>query len=389
MHKVPAQLGAAAAAITMTENGIKLIYDIDTFATMDTELFDFILSHELLHVVNFHFLRSAELMAELSIGKNEFFTKYAPYADLPVNYALSDFPGYAVVEKQMLTYDTTDIAYDTHPTFESIVRYLKLQNHKTPPPACTIVRVSEDGLPETIQDGGNKAPVVVIPQVDEQSKQDCVNDVVDLLRQTAQTAGNVPEEIQKVIDTFLDEQSSQVINAWAYLEQMLVGERSLDKGSVRSYARLNRRTRMLPGRKKITGFSALFIIDESGSMGDEEVQLAFTLVKKVVLRENNDTVYVIHWDTEPVSDVDELQYESDMAALERKKSGGTSFLDFFSHDIFMKHDYDLYICITDGYPSRWPIVEADKPVVWILTEHRGFEKWKNEYAKGLAVCVEQ
>jgi len=133
----------------------------------------------------------------------------------------------------------------------------------------------------------------------------------------------------------------------------------------------------------------MFIVDESGSMSDEEIQLAFSLVKKVVLRENNDKVYVVHWDTEPQGEITELQYESDLDELERVRCGGTDFKEFFRHEIFHQNDYDLYVCVTDGYPWEWPQAEADKPVVWIITQQGGYKQWEDQYGEGLAVCVDE
>ena len=70
IQKVPANIGLGAAAVTMTENGIKLIYDIHHFAKFSKEEIDFVLSHELMHVLSYHFLRGEELMAEIGVGKS-------------------------------------------------------------------------------------------------------------------------------------------------------------------------------------------------------------------------------------------------------------------------------------------------------------------------------
>jgi predicted metal-dependent peptidase len=144
---------------------------------------------------------------------------------------------------------------------------------------------------------------------------------------------------------------------------------------------------MIPGKKKIKGFSTMMIVDESGSMSDDEVNMAFAYAKKIVLRENNDRLYLVHWDTEPLDDLEELQHESDIDEIERQKCGGTDFKDFYIHEIFHRYDYDLYICITDGYPSRWPKTDAGKPMVWIITQKGGYEDWQKNHGKDLAVCV--
>jgi len=405
---------AVTAAVTMTENGIKLTYDVKYFAKASKEQIDFDLSHELMHVLGLHFLRGEELMAELGIGMSEFYARYAPIADLCVNYSLRDLNDYNEIKKTRLTYEKAGLDYDTYPTFESLVRWL----HANPEmgktvfdklglsqvkiaiaggwpngepgsgQGPTIVMVDENGM-ETVINPGDGKTVVTIPEVSKEAKREVMKDIGEIVKAANRMAGNAPYEIRKAIQQFLDEYNNQVLKGWALLEQLLVGERAINKGSERTYSRLNRRTRLLPGKTRIKGFSAMFVVDESGSMSDDEVQLAFTMVKKVMLQENNDKVYVVHWDTEPTQEVDELQYESDLETLERQRCGGTDFREFFVHDVFYQHDYDLYICVTDGYPGLWPQVEVDKPLVWIITQSGGYESWKQECGKGIAVCVDE
>ena len=128
-------------------------------------------------------------------------------------------------------------------------------------------------------------------------------------------------------------------------------------------------------------------LDESGSMSDAEVNLAFAFAKKIVLRENNDKLYLVHWDTEPTQEVEELSSDSDVEQLVRNRCGGTDFTEFYTHEVFHRHDYDLYVCITDGYPGSWPKVDCDKPVVWIITQEGGYQAWESQHGKGMAVCV--
>jgi len=387
----------------MTENGIRLIYSAEFIANAENYEIDYALSHELMHVLNYHFTRGFDMMAEFGIGTKEFFTKYAPMADLPVNYALQDMEGYKKLSNNMLTYSKAGIDYDDFPTFESIVRHMRANpneekkilknigfNGNNIP---TIIEVDDQGNVTVIQQGngsssiGDGNGVVVIPKVTQEGKREYMRDIAEIVRSTHRAAGSAPYEMQRAIQGFLDELDDEFLKGWALLEQLLVGERSINKGYTRCYGRMNRRTKMIPGKKRIRGFSAMMVVDESGSMSDDEVNQAFALAKKVVLRENNDKLYLVHWDTEPTEEVEELQHESDLEEVKRNRCGGTDFSEFFSHDVFKQHDYDLYVCVTDGYPCGWPKTDPDKPLVWIITQGGGYSQWESGYGKGLAVDV--
>ena len=397
VQKVPANMGMALAAVTMTENGIRLIYDVKFMSEAKKEDIDFVLSHELMHVLGYHFTRGFELMSEFNLGQQEFFSKYAPYADLPVNNALQNMEGYKNHASKLLSYAKTgELSYDSHPTFESIVRWLRTHPAKEKQimsalgigtgQGPTVVQVDENGNVTVICPGASDN-VVVVPQVTQEGKREYLRDVAEIVKSAHRSAGNIPYEMSRSIQQFLDQYGTDVLKGWALLEQLLVGERSINKGYIRCYGRMNRRTRMIPGKRRIKGFSAMMIVDESGSMSDEEVNIAFAFAKKIVLRENNDKLYLVHWDTEPTNELEELKHESDIDELTRKRCGGTEFTQFFTHEIFHRHDYDLYICITDGFPCGWPVAEADKPVVWIITQSGGFSQWQSDYNKGLAVDI--
>lgn len=387
-----------AAAVTLTDTGIQLLYDVKYFAEANKDQIEFTLSHELAHVLNMHFLRGFDLMSEFNLTVKEFYKTYAPLADLPVNNMFTGMAGYESEKANLLTYANAGVAYDKFPTFESLVRWsmtkkgkemldnlgLNGGNGNSP----TVVYVDANGNAETISPGSGNGPTVVIPEVTKEGENSHIQDIADIVRNCARTAGRAPANLKRLIDGFLDELDNRVMKGWELIEHYLVGERSVNRGASRSYARLNRRTKMLPGRKKISGFSAQFIVDESGSVSDEEVAIAFSLVKKVVLRENRDKVYVVHWDTEPHEEIEELQFEHELEKIERKKGGGTDFSEFFTHPINQRIDADVTICITDGYPYPWPKTDPPRPTIWIITQKGGYEGWASDYGKGMAVCID-
>ena len=401
VQKHPANLKGADACVTLTETGIALHYDIKYFAEATREQIDMTLSHELVHVLNMHFIRSFDLMDEFNLGKGEFFKKLAPLADLPTNQSVSSLPAYQKEKEHLLTYDKIGIAPSSFPTYESVVRWAMtkkgsedLAKHGLGPNGSgngmKIVFVNGNGEAEVLSDGGGNGdgPVIVVPEMTKEGESAHMQDIADIVRNSSRTAGNAPHDLRRLIEQFLDEMDNRVLKGWDLIEHYLVGERAINRGGDRTYGRLNRRTKMLPGRKRIMGFSAAFVVDESGSMSDEEVQIAFALTKKVVLRENRDKVYIVHWDTEPHPDIDEIQFEHEMDKVERKKGGGTNFSEFFSHPINQRIDADVIVCVTDGYPYPWPESEATKPVIWIITQKGGYDAWERDYGKGMAVCVD-
>jgi len=390
------------AAVTMTENGISLIYDRASFGKMDRDQMAFTLEHELVHVLNMHFLRGDELMAEFQIGVKEFYKKFAPFADLPDNYSLRDTKGYKKDVEHLLTYEKAGMSYDKYPTFEAVVKYLVSQPKKHQDAldkmgmgGAQVLIVKEDGSLTDMDgnpvdaDGVGEGTTFLVPDIHKEAKSENMKDIADMVNTAEKTAGRAPYHLQDLVNKFKDEYNGMMLSGWRLLEQMLVGQRSINKAKEVTMKRMNRRTRMLPGKIRKKGFRAGFIVDESGSMNDEDVDMAFTYVKRVCLRDNADRVLVWHWDTEPSGPPDELRYESDVMELQRKKCGGTEFSELFTHELTRTADVDLFVVVTDGYPCRWPETRPPVPLLWIITCQGGYEAWERDCGEGLAVCVEE
>jgi len=402
VRKVPCDM-PNPAAVCMTENGISLIYDRAAFAKMDRDQIAFTLEHELVHVLNMHFLRGDELMAEFAIGVRDFYKRFAPFADLPTNYTLRDTKGYKKDMEHLLTYEKAGVSYDKHPTFEAVVKFL-LSNPKKHGnmldkmglgSAPTVLIVDEngnlrdlDGNPVDPNDLGN-IPVIVMPDIHKEAKSENMKDIADMVQTAEKTAGRTPHHLEDLVNKFKDAYDDMMLSGWRLLEQFLVGQRSINKAKNISMKRLNRRTRMLPGKIRKKGFRTLFIVDESGSMNDEEVDMAFSYVKHVCLRDNMDRVYVLHWDTEPAGPAEEIQNVDEVFELQRKKCGGTEFEDLFSHEYTRTLDVDLIVVVTDGYPCGWPNTRPPVPHLWIVTQEGGYQSYLNDYGQGIGVCVEE
>lgn len=421
VRKVPARLLGAGAAVVMTESGIKLVYDVDYFEKATDEHIELVLCHELFHVLNLHFLRGKEIATELGIGMSEFARRYVPLADAPVNNSLQSMSSYSESKENMLTYDSLpdNVSYDEYPTYESLVRHF---HDKYPPEEeimialqfsgdgesdggeknsqegqegvkPRIVKVNADGSSEVVQEGDKGAPVITIPEVDYEDLREHMKGVKDLVQSVSKKAGNAPWQIRQQLDDFLDKYDERVLKGWKLIQYFLSGYRTIDKGRKRTFSRLNRRTGLLPGRIRQKGFRVLFIIDESGSMSDEEVSTGLGLVRRTVMRENSDKLYYMHWDTEPASQVEEIKNESDIDNIKREKAGGTNFSTMFRHKLVLEQDVDLYVILTDGYPyggerEGWPDSDPIIPQVWIITEKGGYEEYQKSYHRGVATCIQ-
>lgn len=414
--KRPANIGKdIEASVVMGNDGITLVYDVNWIIGATDGEISYSLEHELLHVVNMHFVRGDEIRTELGIKQSEWLEEYVKYADLPVNRQLECHSDYGNQESngKVVTYDTERLDYYEYPTFESLVRYVYARKKEDPPPGeggdgppgeggdeppgeepgeggtpVNIVEVDEEG--NTSGGGGdNQGPSIPVPKNSREGEREAPEAIEQALRSAQKSAGDIPANLKDTVERFFNEYADSVLKGWKLLEKLLVGERAVCQEKKRVYKRLHRRFQIPPGKTHERGFTVGFIVDESGSMSAEEVDTAFGLIKKVCLKENNDCIYVFHWDTEPHEDVEEIRYESDLIDMDRKKGGGTRFTDIFSHELVREKDVDLYVIVTDGYPFGWPEKQATVPQVWIITQEGGYEQWKNDYGKGIAVCVEE
>ena len=392
MRRVVVDMPGAHAAVTMTDKGISLILDTKFSKTCTKAEFYLTLNHELEHITSLHFIRAEEMADNLGISIQEFYANYTWAADMPVNWAIKELPSFN--GDSMVTYDSIakqfpkdPPSYDKHATFELVIDWLrKNKDYKKPPPDITTILVDDDGnVTQTINPGGEN--IVVVPKIDKNSNKENMEDMKDIIENALKSAGQGSSDMAKSLASFLDELEEMAERGYALLKRFLTGKRSVPNERKRSFRRLNRRTGMLPGKRKGDGYSAMFIVDESGSMSDEEVASALALAKSLVLRTGHDKIYLVHWDSEPSTEVELIKTFSDIEHIERKKTGGTEFNDLFTHELILKYDVDIHIIITDGYPCGWPIGRTNIPHCWIITQSGGYKEWKRDYNKGFAVDV--
>lgn len=387
------------AAVVHGYNGITLICQAKWILKAPDNEIDFVLSHELIHVMNLHFIRGYSMIEKYNLNKEEFYSRYAIYADLPTNYALKSHIMYDKMD--MFTYKTmqkkgcANLTYDDYPTYESIVKYMIDNPDKNIQPQTVYIvdengTIQNDNSTSTSVDEGDEESVIVIPSPSNDIlSREIIEHIKDIVYNVTKSSGSGSCDIQDLMKKFLHTETAATIKGWNLLKQLLTGKRRQGKTSSRSWRRLNRKTLLPNGKLKNPAFEAIFIIDESGSMSEEELSIAWNLLKHAILQKDRDKIHVIHWDTEPYEKVDTLRNSDDLKYIERKKQGGTCFEEFFTHRIVRNLNSDLLIIITDGYPSMsWPKGKPHVPVVWIITTTGGYNNWKKFCNKGIAVCVD-
>jgi len=399
IEKMPADLNGAYMAVTITKRGPLLIYDREFVATAPREHILITLEHELYHLVFEHFMRSIEIAAELNMEYSEYMRSVAPFADVVVNEWVrkSNRPGYKELSESLLTYDSPVCVgmgiTRNDQTYEEVARKVAHQltngNKIAGRVRVVVVSTPQDGSVEVNSadndEGKDGSVTVSVPNIDEDTAEGQRESVAKLIQESSRMAGNVPEEMRRLIDEFAKDATPMVraLKGWELFRHVLVGERTSGRDRERTFGRLNRRTLLPPGRKEEGAYIALFIVDESGSVGDDEVMIAHNTIVSCITQSSSDKVYVLPYDTEP----GELREATATGNYERTKCGGTDFVDMFTNKVVRDLDYDIAIILTDGYPSRFPQKHSGRPEVWLITDESGYRQWKEHYNHGIGILV--
>ena len=391
IQKTPKVIGGGRGCVVATERGIKFFFDPFHVIKMSAEEIRFMLAHELGHIVNRHFTRAETMCHDLAIEKADFYAKYAPYADLPVNESLRAM---LADMSDCLTYETAKIDKDANQTFEQIVRYLIKhpdENMFHGDGGGNVWIVGEDGeiTPGNTGNGTcGDINVINVPETsqDPQGTEDMIKRT---LRRVAENlkgrgTGAFAGEIQKYLDADVDTGS-----VWRTIERTI--QRFGTKMRARTYnaMRLSRKTQLPPGRSRQRGFSMKVILDVSGSMGDVEVAYMLELIKEAGLSSLRDTIHFIQWTTNPCEEVDTLnnaKMKWPEYTLKRKNSGGTDFTNIWSHPLSAAIKDDVNIVLTDGI-CGFPSEPSGKPEMWIITTQNGYNAWEREYGHGLGILI--
>jgi len=175
--------------------------------------------------------------------------------------------------------------------------------------------------------------------------------------------GSVPHEIQEIIRKIL----SHEIDWRSILRQFIGRCRSMER--ISTIKRINKKAPyMFPGykRKYIANFAVF--LDQSGSMGDEDIAMLFSELETFANLTNLD---VYHFDTQ----VDEKSKTTwkrgrPFPPAHRTRCGGTDFnaVANFCNRPENRGKYSGIMILTDGYaPVMGQIIGSR--VAWVITEH--------------------
>ncbi len=423
--KVPVSIQNALGFITVTKEGLLLGYDPDFIENATPSMIKAFLVHELFHVILEHFYRKSELATLYNIPFVTFSQKYGIYTDLPTNMLTKQYchdehieltQAYSALEYDSIAVKQMGIDEKKHDTYEKIVRYLRdieSNNNKDEDEESEEDTEGKDngngnhGKGNENEDNSSESVVVVVVDdhnniiskkeiikgrsdktiviVDQISNPDIAEktreQIADLIEQSARNAGDLPKDMQELINNLVDnaKPKQRALTGWELFKYLLIGERSASENTISSFTRLNRRTGELPGKmREKEGYNCLMIIDESGSVNNEEILIAVETTR-LVKQQSNDKIYILPFDTEP-GEVKEVN-EVDLDNFTREKCGGTNFSNMFVNSVVGKLDYDVVIILTDGYPSHFPEVPSGCDEYWLVTTDEGAEACRNYYAK--------
>ena len=177
--------------------------------------------------------------------------------------------------------------------------------------------------------------------------------------------GTVPVDMQAEIRRLI---SNEI--PWQAVLKKFVG---FTKRSVRStsWNKINKKNPMLmPGsRKKCTASIALYI-DQSGSVGADELELLFAELQSLAKRTEFTT---FHFDTDVDEESETLWKKNRVKVPYRTRCGGTCFKTVAKHAEKNKHRFDGYLILTDGWAADPGISRMKRG--WVITTNGEIQNW--------------
>ena len=157
---------------------------------------------------------------------------------------------------------------------------------------------------------------------------------------------------------------------WQKVLQRFVG---FTKRSTRStsWNKVNKKNPMLmPGSRKKTTASVAVYIDQSGSVGDEELELLFGELQSLA-RHTEFTTF--HFDC-TVDEESETVWKKNRGQMpHRTRYGGTNFSAVAEHAEKNKKRFDGYLILTDGYAANPGPTRMKRG--WVITTEGAVQEW--------------
>ena len=175
--------------------------------------------------------------------------------------------------------------------------------------------------------------------------------VKDIVKKAAKRAdrtnswGSVSADVRGQIRSMM----SQTID-WRSVLQYFCGTKQRANRS-RSFRKINRKYPYIhPGRKTSHTSNIAIYIDQSGSVGDDDLELLFGALNDLASRV---TFTIYHFDTEVDEDSKHVwRKNKKIEKAYRTRCGGTCFNVVEDHFRKVASEYDGYIIMTDGYAAK-------------------------------------
>ena len=345
------------------QGNIRMGYNPDFFRSMPGMHRRGVVMHEILHIAFMH-------IAERAVADRKRSRLWNVATDLAINSVIGEnkLPEFCLMPGRAPKTDDPKLAelIKSFPKFESadwymarLEQFAEDNNKKNGEGEYTIEVGNSDG--ETIDGHGGWGDV---PEEIRDIMREQVRNLVEKGVKAAQQRaswGSIPQEIQGQIEALLRHELD-----WKAILRMFIGRaRSMERHS--TMKRINKRLPyMMPGAKRSTIANVLWAIDQSGSVGDEDVQRglaeAFACSKEA-------SIDIVNFDTE----VDMSSFASvkngQNFKWRRTRSGGTDFdcVQRFLNNPKNRGKYSAVIMFTDGYAPKMGAIVGTK-VLWVITE---------------------
>lgn len=183
--------------------------------------------------------------------------------------------------------------------------------------------------------------------------------------------GNIPAELERMILKLL----AAKINWKSQLRNFVANSEEIRLELSRK--KRNRRFGMyVPGDKVYSLLKVDLIMDNSGSIGEKEVEQFMSEIHNI--HKNNAIIRIIQVDC-AVNDISDYNPKK---KIKVKGGGGTDLRPAF--DVATKGHADCVICLTDGYiPDT--VGRIRKPTLWVVTAN---EQFKAPFGKQIALKIE-
>lgn len=220
-----------------------------------------------------------------------------------------------------------------------------------------------DGSSESIGFDSHNGWTDLPKEIREEIKSNMRNQIKEALNEARKTNrwGSTTSSIQELMGKITAESPID----WRKLIENVVGQCRVQEHEG-TYKKLSKKLPMLmPGEKKRTSMPIAFFIDQSGSMSNEDVQLAFAQAANCAAMVEID---VYNFDTE-VDEKSHVVWKNKFSyTWKRTRSGGTDFnaiKRFIENPSFRKRHWKWIVILTDGYaPSLDPLPAK---VLWLIT----------------------